>query len=63
MSVRRRPRASSAGGDDSVTKFFAYEDTLSRSAEVLPIVTRETARVDSRARYNAVAGKAASYGS
>lgn len=50
------------GGDDSVTKFFA-EKTRARLAEkFLPIVKRETARVDLAARFNAVAGKAAGMG-
>ena len=51
-----------SGGDDSVTKFFASKTRAPLGEKFLPIVTRETARVDLAARFNAVAGKAAGMG-
>ncbi|MEO8080707.1 MAG: DUF4197 domain-containing protein [Caldimonas sp.] len=51
-----------SGGADSVTKFFAAKTRAPLSERFLPIVTKETARVDLAARYNAVAGKAAGFG-
>ncbi len=51
------------GGDEnSVTKFFASKTREPLGEKFLPIVTRETAKVDLAARFNAVAGKAAGMG-
>ena len=51
-----------AGGPDSVTKFFASKTRAPLGERFLPIVKRETAKVDLAARFNAVAGKAAGMG-
>lgn len=51
-----------SGGEDSVTTFFASKTRVPLGEKFLPIVERETARVDLAARYNAVAGKAAGMG-
>lgn len=51
-----------AGGQDSVTKFFASKTRAPLGERFLPIVKRETAKVDLAARFNAVAGKAAGMG-
>ncbi len=51
-----------SGGDDSVTKFFAAKTRTPLGEKFLPIVKRETARVDLAARFNAVAGQAAGMG-
>ena len=51
-----------AGGQDSVTRFFATKTRAPLGERFLPIVTRETAKVDLAARFNAVAGKAAGLG-
>ena len=51
-----------AGGQDSVTRFFASKTRAPLGERFLPIVTRETAKVDLAARFNAVAGKAAGMG-
>ncbi|MCE9657156.1 MAG: DUF4197 domain-containing protein [Burkholderiales bacterium] len=50
------------GGENSVTKFFASKTRAPLTEKFLPIVTRETARVDLAARYNALAGQAAGLG-
>ena len=50
------------GGEDSVTRFFADKTRAPLGERFLPIVTRETKRVDLADRFNAVAGKAASLG-
>ena len=50
------------GGEDSVTRFFADKTRSPLTRRFLPIVTRETKRVDLAARFNAVAGKAANLG-
>jgi hypothetical protein len=55
-------RAIVAGGDDSVTKFFAAKTRAPLGERFLPIVKRETEKVDLAARFNAVAGKAAGMG-
>ena len=55
-------RAIVAGGQDSVTRFFAAKTRAPLGERFLPIVKRETARVDLAARFNAVAGKAAGMG-
>ena len=51
-----------AGGQDSVTQFFASKTRTPLGERFLPIVKRETAKVDLASRFNAVAGKAASMG-
>ena len=51
-----------AGGQDSVTKFFASKTRTPLGERFLPIVKRETAKVDLAERFNAVAGKAAGMG-
>ncbi len=51
-----------AGGQDSVTSFFATKTRDPLGERFLPIIKRETAKVDLAARFNAVAGKAASMG-
>ncbi len=61
MSVSDAQRIVS-GGEDSVTKFFASKTRAPLTEKFLPIVTRETARVDLAARYNALAGQAAGLG-
>ncbi len=50
------------GGDDSVTRFFADKTRAPLTEQFLPIVTRQTEKVSLAAKYNAVAGKAASLG-
>ena len=50
------------GGEGSVTRFFADKTRAPLSAKFLPIVKRETERVDLAARFNAVAGQAAGLG-
>ena len=51
-----------AGGDDSVTRFFAGKTRTPLESEFLPIVTQATQRVSLAAKYNKVASKAASLG-
>ena len=51
-----------SGGDDSVTRFFASKTRRPLSEKFLPIVTRETQKVDLAARYNALASKASGMG-
>jgi hypothetical protein len=51
-----------AGGDDSVTRFFADKTRKPLGEKFLPIVRRQTERVDLAARFNAVAGKASGLG-
>lgn len=51
-----------AGGDTSVTQFFAEKTRKPLGEKFLPIVTRETQKVDLADKYNAVAGQAAGYG-
>uniref|UniRef100_UPI00355A45B5 DUF4197 domain-containing protein n=1 Tax=Piscinibacter sp. TaxID=1903157 RepID=UPI00355A45B5 len=50
------------GRDDAATQFFAGKTREPLSLKFLPIVTRATERVSLAAKYNAVAGKAASLG-
>lgn len=50
------------GGDTSVTQFFATRTREPLGVKFLPIVTRATEKVGLAAKYNAVAGKASSYG-
>jgi hypothetical protein len=45
-----------------VTRFFADKTRSPLTRRFLPIVTRETKRVDLAARFNAVAGKAVNLG-
>lgn len=51
-----------AGGDDSVTQFFAAKTRAPLARTFLPIVTRATEKVALADKYNAVAGKAAALG-
>ena len=55
-------RAVVTGGEGSVTRFFASKTRAPLGERFLPIVKRETAKVDLAARFNAVAGKAAGMG-
>ena len=50
------------GGDTSVTDFFAGKTRVPLTAKFLPIVTRETEKVQLADKYNAVAAKAAGMG-
>ena len=50
------------GGDDAVTRFFADKTRAPLANRFLPIVTRETQKVDLAERFNAVAGKASGLG-
>jgi len=50
------------GGDTSVTDFFARKTREPLTQKFLPIVARSTEKVSLAARYDAVAGKAASLG-
>ena len=50
------------GGDDSVTRFFAAKTREPLTARFLPVVTKETQKVQLTDKYNAVAGKAAGFG-
>ena len=51
-----------SGGADSVTTFFASKTRAPLGERFLPIVKKETAKVDLAGRFNAVAGKAAGMG-
>jgi hypothetical protein len=51
-----------SGGDDSVTRFFADKTRAPLTERFLPIVKRQTERVDLAARFNSVAGQAAGLG-
>ena len=51
-----------SGGENSVTEFFASKTRSPLTATFLPIVKKETAKVDLASRYNDVAGKVASFG-
>ena len=51
-----------SGGDDSVTKFFAAKTRKPLAEKFLPIVTKQTEKVDLAARYNALASKASGMG-
>jgi hypothetical protein len=51
-----------SGGDDSVTRFFVGKTREPLGVEFLPIVTQATEKVSLAEKYNAVAGKAASFG-
>lgn len=51
-----------AGGDTSVTQFFADKTREPLGLKFLPIVTRATERVSLANRYNALAGRAVSLG-
>lgn len=51
-----------AGGETSVTQFFADKTKLPLGQKFLPVVTRATAKVDLASKYNQIAGKAAGMG-
>ena len=51
-----------AGGDNSVTQFFAGKTREPLGVQFLPVVTKATEKVALADKYNAVAGKAASLG-
>lgn len=51
-----------SGGDTSVTSFFADKTRKPLNGRFLPIVSRETEKVDLAAKYNAVAAKASGFG-
>ena len=51
-----------AGGDTSVTAFFAEKTRIPLGERFLPVVTRATEKVGLAQRYNAFAGKAAGFG-
>jgi Protein of unknown function (DUF4197) len=51
-----------AGGDNSVTAFFADKTRVSLGIEFLPIVTQATEKVELADKYNKVASKAAGLG-
>jgi hypothetical protein len=50
------------GGDTSVTQFFAEKTRAPLQVKFLPIVTEATQQVSLAEKYNAVAGKAMSFG-
>jgi len=50
------------GGETSVTHFFAERTRAPLSAQFLPVVQKATSRVGLAAKYDRVAGKAASFG-
>jgi hypothetical protein len=51
-----------AGGETSVTQFFAEKTRDPLGVKFLPIVTQATEKVGLAAKYNSVAGKAAGFG-
>lgn len=51
-----------AGGDNSVTNFFAEKTRIPLGETFLPVVTRATQNVGLATKYNKVAGKAAGLG-
>lgn len=51
-----------AGGDNSVTQFFAEKTREPLGAQFLPVVTKATEKVGLAEKYNKVAGKAAGLG-
>lgn len=51
-----------AGGDDSVTRFFAEKTRAPLGEKFLPVVTRTTEKVGLARSYNRVAGKASGLG-
>ncbi|HSV36359.1 MAG TPA: DUF4197 domain-containing protein [Ramlibacter sp.] len=51
-----------AGGDSSVTEFFAEKTRAPLTGRFLPVVTQATAKVGLAEKYNRVAGKAADMG-
>lgn len=50
------------GGDDAATQFFARRTREPLGTKFLPIVTRATKKVALAEKYNALAGKASSFG-
>jgi len=51
-----------AGGENSVTSFFAEKTRLPLNLKFLPVVTKATEKVGLAEKYNQVAGKAAEFG-
>lgn len=51
-----------AGGDNSVTTFFADKTRVALAEKFLPVVTRSTEKLGLAGQYNNIAGKAANYG-
>jgi hypothetical protein len=51
-----------AGGDDSVTRFFADKTRVPLGEKFLPVVTRTTQKVGLARSYNRVAEKASGFG-
>ena len=51
-----------AGGETSVTTFFAEKTRAPLAVKFLPVVTRATEKVGLAAQYNSIAGKAAGMG-
>lgn len=51
-----------AGGDTSITSFFAEKTRAPLNVKFLPVVTQATAKVGLAEKYNQVAGKAADMG-
>ncbi|MEO7937891.1 MAG: DUF4197 domain-containing protein [Burkholderiaceae bacterium] len=51
-----------AGGDTSVTDFFAGKTREPLGVQFLPVVTRATQKVDLASKYNQLASKAAGFG-
>ncbi len=51
-----------AGGETSVTDFFAVKTRAPLGVQFLPVVTTATEKVGLANKYNAIAGKAAGYG-
>ena len=62
MPISQSVAAILAGGDDSVTRFFADKTRVPLGERFLPIVKRQTDRVGLAAQYHAFAGKAAGFG-
>jgi hypothetical protein len=50
------------GGDDSATRFFAEKTRQPLTERFLPIVTRETEKVDLAQKFNEIAGKVSGLG-
>lgn len=50
------------GGDTAVTDYFSEKTRQPLTSQFLPVVTRTTAKVGLSAKYNQIAGKAASMG-
>ena len=50
------------GPPDAATQYFRSRTSESLTAKFLPVVRTQTAKLDLASRYNAVAGKASSFG-